>query len=351
MGTGPDPHHPVDNGFALASDEVVLGPKGGAGPVDLPPRRPAGPGRYASTVSDPAAAASSPSGPVSLPRPVALALAVLGGVSLTLAFPGTDWWPLAPVGVGLLAVAARGASARAGALLGLVTGLAFFLPHLHWSGIYVGALPWVALSTLEAAFVALLGALLPAAWRVPGGRAGTVLAVGGLWVGQEALRGRVPFGGFPWGRLAFSQADSPALAWAAVGGASLLSFVVAAAGGALAVAAVAVLDNPSPRRRTPCPARAARTRRRARRPRGRPRRPDPDRRPADRPGRPPSRATSPRPGSTSTPSAAPSSTTTRTRPSTSRCGSGPAARRPRRSCSGRRTPATSTRCATRTRPR
>ena len=29
---------------------------------------------------------------------------------------------------------------------------------------------------------------------------------GVLWVGQEALRDREPFGGFPWGRLAFSQA-------------------------------------------------------------------------------------------------------------------------------------------------
>jgi apolipoprotein N-acyltransferase len=171
-----------------------------------------------------------------------LPFAVAAGACLALAFPGTGWWPLAPVGVGLLTLAARGVSARRGAVLGLVTGLTFFLPHLHWSGIYVGALPWFALATLEASFVAVLGALLPLAWRAPGGRAGTVLAVAGLWVGQEALRGRVPFGGFPWGRLAFSQADSPALGWAAVGGAPLLGAVVAAAGGALAVAVVAVLD-------------------------------------------------------------------------------------------------------------
>ena len=32
-----------------------------------------------------------------------------------------------------------------------------------------------------------------------------------LWVAQEALRGRVPFGGFPWARLAFSQDGSPLL--------------------------------------------------------------------------------------------------------------------------------------------
>ncbi|GAA4055795.1 hypothetical protein GCM10022214_03940 [Actinomadura miaoliensis] len=33
-----------------------------------------------------------------------------------------------------------------------------------------------------------------------------------LWVAQEAARGRVPFGGFPWARLAFSQTASYDLA-------------------------------------------------------------------------------------------------------------------------------------------
>ena len=52
---------------------------------------------------------------------------------------------------------------------------------------------------------------------------------GSLWVLQEALRDRTPFGGFPWGRLAFSQGDSPLLGLAALGGAPLVTFGVAAA--------------------------------------------------------------------------------------------------------------------------
>jgi apolipoprotein N-acyltransferase len=59
------------------------------------------------------------------------------------------------------------------------------------------------------------------------------LMTGLLWTSQEALRDRAPFGGFPWGRLAFSQGDSPALRVAAYGGAPLVTFAVAAAGGAL----------------------------------------------------------------------------------------------------------------------
>ena len=54
---------------------------------------------------------------------------------------------------------------------------------------------------------------------------------------EEAVRDRAPFGGFPWGRLAFSQADSPLRWFAALGGQPLLTFAVAVLGGTLAVAA------------------------------------------------------------------------------------------------------------------
>jgi len=60
---------------------------------------------------------------------------------------------------------------------------------------------------------------------------------GVLWVLQEALRDRTPFGGFPWGRVAFSQGDSPLLMLAALGGAPLVTFGVAVVGGLLALAA------------------------------------------------------------------------------------------------------------------
>jgi apolipoprotein N-acyltransferase len=50
---------------------------------------------------------------------------------------------------------------------------------------------------------------------------------------QEALRDRLPFGGFPWGRLAFSQADSPLRWFARAGGAPLVTFAVALTGAAL----------------------------------------------------------------------------------------------------------------------
>jgi apolipoprotein N-acyltransferase len=123
---------------------------------------------------------------------------------------------------------------RRGALIGLVHGLAFFLPLLHWSGVYVGFLPWFLLALLEASFIAVFGALAALFWRLPL----APLFLAALWVAVEAARSRIPFGGFPWGRLAFTSADSTLAPLAALGGAPLVSFVTALAGTLLAAAVV-----------------------------------------------------------------------------------------------------------------
>ncbi|GAA3960160.1 hypothetical protein Aau02nite_45280 [Amorphoplanes auranticolor] len=83
-------------------------------------------------------------------------------------------------------------------------------------------------------YLALLG--LAGAWLSPLHdrlRGLWPLTAGLLWVAQEALRDRAPFGGFPWGRLAFSQGDAPSVRLAVLGGAPLVTFAVGIAGGAL----------------------------------------------------------------------------------------------------------------------
>ncbi|WP_372488359.1 apolipoprotein N-acyltransferase [Micromonospora hortensis] len=186
--------------------------------------------------------------PAALPRPVvpgrplplrvAVPLAVAAGLALLVAFPPYGVWPLAPVGVALLAAAAHRRRLRAGAGLGFLTGVAFFAPLLAWTNLHTGYLPWVLLSLLQAGYLALLG--VATAWVSPlvdRARWAWPALTGLLWVGQEALRDRTPFGGFPWGRLAFSQDGSPLLRLAALGGAPLVTFVVALIGGLLVTAA------------------------------------------------------------------------------------------------------------------
>jgi apolipoprotein N-acyltransferase len=177
------------------------------------------------------------------PRPAppplwAATLAALGaGVALLVAFPPYGLWWLAPVGVALLAAAVHRRRLRAGLGLGFLAGLACFAPLLEWTNLHTGMLPWMLLSLLQAGYVGLLGAA--SAWAGPlvdRHRWAWPPVTGLLWVAQEALRDRTPFGGFPWGRLAFTQGDAPTLGLAALGGAPLVTFAVALTGGLLVAA-------------------------------------------------------------------------------------------------------------------
>ncbi|MFD0559276.1 apolipoprotein N-acyltransferase [Stackebrandtia endophytica] len=168
--------------------------------------------------------------------PVALAVAAASGVLLLLAFPPFDLWFLAPVGVAGLTAACHRRKIRGGLGLGFVAGLTFFVPLLSWTSTQVGSVPWAALSLLESLYFALLGGAIAYTSRLIDRRPllwATVTAL--LWVGQEALRGRTPFGGFPWGRLAFSQADSPLANFAWLAGAPMVTFATAFIGGVLVV--------------------------------------------------------------------------------------------------------------------
>jgi apolipoprotein N-acyltransferase len=117
-----------------------------------------------------------------------------------------------------------------------VLGLVFMVPLLSWTGIYVGPLPWLALAVTEALYFAVLGAAAAVTSRLPGWPVWTAA----LWVADEALRGRWPLGGFPWGRLGFSQVDGPFTALAAYGGVPLVSFAVALTGTLLAATFLAL---------------------------------------------------------------------------------------------------------------
>lgn len=162
-----------------------------------------------------------------------LVLGLLGGVCLWLAFPGHDVWWLAVVGCAGLAVATVGATWWAGALSGLLLGLAWFTPMFTWAGTYAGAPAWLAMSVVSALYPAALGALLALLQRA--GRVRPLLGAA-AWVLMEWARSVTPFGGFPWARLGFSQADSPMLGAVSLVGVPGLGFLVALTGGLLAVA-------------------------------------------------------------------------------------------------------------------
>lgn len=200
------------------------------------------------TTSAPRAARAGAAPAVPAPWWLAIVLAVGGGVAGFLAFPRFSLWWLAPVCLALLITAVRGRGPRAAAAIGYVHGWAMLAPLLNWTSIQVGPVPWLALTGLEAVFHAAAAAAISVCLRLPNSAARWA-TVAGCWVGAEALQGRVPFGGFAWSKLAFTQADAPTIGLAAIGGAPLVSFAVALAGAGLAETVRRVAAGPRPGRR------------------------------------------------------------------------------------------------------
>jgi apolipoprotein N-acyltransferase len=168
-----------------------------------------------------------------------LSVAIVAGVLLCVSFPPFSWWFLAVVAFGLMAwVLTRESTTTAGGFgYGFLFGAAFYLPLLPWVGGFVGAVPWIGLSLVQALWPALFGAAAILVRRLPG----WPLWFAGLWSAQEWLKSTVPFGGFPWGVVAYSQTDGPLLPIAQLGGAPLLSFAVALVGFAAAAIVVEVV--------------------------------------------------------------------------------------------------------------
>jgi apolipoprotein N-acyltransferase len=181
-----------------------------------------------SAVSTAVTAARPQPGPHLRPS-LALVTALAGGLALAAAFPPVGIWPLAAVGPALLTVALWQQRARVALAASFVFGLAFFFPLVSWL-VNVAWYVWTALAMAEAVIFAVLAAGL---WLLLRLRAWPV-AVAGWWVAAEAIRDRWPWGGFPWGRLAMSQATAPTVRWVAVAGPPFLTFLIALAGACLA---------------------------------------------------------------------------------------------------------------------
>ncbi|MEI5582362.1 apolipoprotein N-acyltransferase, partial [Agromyces sp. CCNWLW208] len=193
----------------------------------------------APTRSDAASAASVDATRPVMPLWAALLVAALGGVVYDLGFPGASVWPLAFVGIAMALIALIGRSSWAAFHIGLVFGLAFYLTHVSWTSLYLGPVPWLALSILQALFVGGGAVLIALAYRwVPRATpsrwvrlVALPLLVAGLWIVRETATGTLPYGGFPWGRAALSQSESPfaqVVSWVGSSGLGLLMVAIAA---------------------------------------------------------------------------------------------------------------------------
>ena len=141
----------------------------------------------------------------------AIALSLLSGILLTLAFPKTEWWLLAFFALIPLFKAIGGRSPRQAFLIGMVAGLTHFISLLYWvyhvMGHFGGLSPAVSVMVLLlftsvlALFIGFFCMIL--SWLE---RRGSHLfpAAPLLWVALEWVRSHI-FTGFPWELLGYSM--------------------------------------------------------------------------------------------------------------------------------------------------
>ncbi|HEU4512877.1 MAG TPA: apolipoprotein N-acyltransferase [Nocardioidaceae bacterium] len=175
-----------------------------------------------------------------MPLLLRLLLAAVSGAAVAISFEPYGLVYLLPVGVAGLSLLVQRISPGRGFLVGAVFGTSFMLTLLPWLQV-IGGDAWVALSLFEGVFYGLLGLGAVLVQRLRWWPLWTAM----LWVAVEALRSSFPFGGFPWGRLAFATADTPAAGLFGYVGSAGTTFGVALIGTALAWAVLEARRTPA----------------------------------------------------------------------------------------------------------
>ncbi|MEY4492920.1 MAG: putative polyprenol-phosphate-mannose synthase [Actinomycetota bacterium] len=101
-----------------------------------------------------------------------------------------------------------------------IFSMSYFLAHLVWVQV-IGYDAWILLS-LVSAFPWLIAAINPVNYR----NYFSITLFASTVVVIEVLRSHIPYGGFPWGLIAFSQIDGPLINFARLGGQALVTFLV-----------------------------------------------------------------------------------------------------------------------------
>lgn len=117
---------------------------------------------------------------------------------------------------------------------------------VSWAQPVAGIPGWIGLTLTQVWFYTALGAGLRTLGPLP--MPARIIGATGMWVAMEAARARIPWGGFGWSRLVFSQADAPTVTIASLGGAAAVTALVALTG-ALGAEATRAAAPPAKRRK------------------------------------------------------------------------------------------------------
>lgn len=175
----------------------------------------------------------------SIPLGAAVLVAAAAGLLLEFAFEPVGWWPLGFVSVTAALLTLIGRSLGGALLVGLVYGAVFYVTRLVWVGEFLGPVPWLALSGLEAVLFGLGAIPLALAYRwtshgdAGGSRQliGVPLLISAVWTAREVAMGVWPYSGFPWSRIGMTQINGPlvdVVSWTGVTGLTFLIVLICA---------------------------------------------------------------------------------------------------------------------------
>ena len=154
-----------------------------------------------------------------------LLAAIAGAITAWSFYPG-HWWA-AIIGVAAFLWAVDSVATKARVKLSLLFAIVFYGFHVQWVSV-LGNDAWLGL-ILICSLPWLLIALLP----INSKNGYFYIAPAATIVVIEAARANYPWGGFPWGLLAYSQVDGPLVSLATLGGQGLVTGAVVMCAAAL----------------------------------------------------------------------------------------------------------------------
>jgi apolipoprotein N-acyltransferase len=114
-------------------------------------------------------------------------------------------------------------------------GLGILLPAQHWTGVYVGNIPWLALCLMQALF------FIPLALVSKTRNTTNPFIFATSLVLSETLMRTIPFTGFGWSRLGFTQVGSPFADFYPILGVAGVAFLIALTAGLRKIKHISIL--------------------------------------------------------------------------------------------------------------
>ena len=145
----------------------------------------------------------------------------VAGVIASTAFAPLSFWPAAFIGLTIWYFLLIRMRLRSRVYVSYIFGLGVLLPVQFWTGIYVGNLPWLLLCFTQALIFTLPALFVGKKIKY------NQIAFACSFVCVELLLRTVPFTGFGWSRLSFTQVDGPLQFSYSSGGVVLVAFLIA----------------------------------------------------------------------------------------------------------------------------